>query len=164
MLLVVPSTTYRVGDFLDAARALGVEVVVGGEDAPVLQALMGTRALHIPLLDAEGAGQDWLVKTRRELLEGKGMLVIRHVDALNARQLHALASALGCPLSTPWWRSTTRGPSPRRWRRNAWGCATIRPTPWPPPATSSSCVNASARPRSPSPHSPSWRPTPAPTT
>jgi DNA-binding NtrC family response regulator len=47
------------------------------------------------VLNAEGAGQDWLVKTRRELLEGKGMLVIQHVDALNARQLHALASALG---------------------------------------------------------------------
>jgi sigma-54 dependent transcriptional regulator, acetoin dehydrogenase operon transcriptional activator AcoR len=41
-----------------------------------------------------GPGQDWLVKTRRELLDGKGMLVIRHVDALNARQMHALASAL----------------------------------------------------------------------
>jgi sigma-54 dependent transcriptional regulator, acetoin dehydrogenase operon transcriptional activator AcoR len=41
-----------------------------------------------------GPGQDWLIKTRRELLDGKGMLVIRHVDALNARQMHALASAL----------------------------------------------------------------------
>jgi sigma-54 dependent transcriptional regulator, acetoin dehydrogenase operon transcriptional activator AcoR len=47
------------------------------------------------VLDAEPAGQDWLGKTRRELLDGKGMLVIRHVDALNARQMHALASALG---------------------------------------------------------------------
>ncbi len=44
--------------------------------------------------DAEDASQDWLTETRRELLEGKGMLVIRHVDALNARQTHVLASAL----------------------------------------------------------------------
>src|SRR5271169_4571277 len=47
------------------------------------------------VLDAESAGQDWLVQTRRELLEGNGMLVIRHVDVLNAKQMHALASALG---------------------------------------------------------------------
>jgi transcriptional regulator of acetoin/glycerol metabolism len=46
------------------------------------------------VLDAEGADQDWLTKTRGELLDGVGMLVIRHVDVLNARQLHALASAL----------------------------------------------------------------------
>jgi len=47
------------------------------------------------VLDAEDAGSDWLTKTRRELLDGKGMLVIRHVDALNAKQMHALASSLG---------------------------------------------------------------------
>ncbi|MBV9207491.1 MAG: GAF domain-containing protein [Actinobacteria bacterium] len=46
------------------------------------------------VLDGAQAAQDWPVRTRRELLEGTGMLVIRHVDALNARQLHALASAL----------------------------------------------------------------------
>ena len=46
------------------------------------------------VIDAEGAGQDWLAKTRGELLEGVGMLVIRHADALNAKQVHALASAL----------------------------------------------------------------------
>jgi sigma-54 dependent transcriptional regulator, acetoin dehydrogenase operon transcriptional activator AcoR len=49
-------------------------------------------AFHV--LDAEEAGQDWLATTRRELLDGTGMLVIRHVDALNARQTHVLASAL----------------------------------------------------------------------
>jgi transcriptional regulator of acetoin/glycerol metabolism len=38
--------------------------------------------------------KDWLASARRELLEGAGMLVIRHVDALNARQVHALASVL----------------------------------------------------------------------
>jgi hypothetical protein len=44
--------------------------------------------------DAHSACSDWLVETRRELLEGKGLLVIRHVDRLNARQVHALSSAL----------------------------------------------------------------------
>jgi transcriptional regulator of acetoin/glycerol metabolism len=46
------------------------------------------------VLDAADAGPVWPTKTRCELLEGKGMLVIRHVHVLNARQVHALASAL----------------------------------------------------------------------
>ena len=46
------------------------------------------------VLDAADADQDWLTKARGELLDGAGLLVIRHVDALNARQLHTLASAL----------------------------------------------------------------------
>ena len=44
--------------------------------------------------DARTNSQDWLTDTRRELLDGKGLLVIRYVDALNARQMHVLASAL----------------------------------------------------------------------
>jgi sigma-54 dependent transcriptional regulator, acetoin dehydrogenase operon transcriptional activator AcoR len=52
-------------------------------------------AARFHVLDAEDAGPDWLTETRRELLDGKGMLVIRHVDALNAKQMHALSSALG---------------------------------------------------------------------
>ena len=46
------------------------------------------------VLDAADADQDWLTKARGELLDGAGLLVIRHVDALNARQMHTLASAL----------------------------------------------------------------------
>jgi len=52
-------------------------------------------AFHV--LDANGdpkTGSDWLTKVRGELLDGTGMLVIRHVDALNAKQMHALSSAL----------------------------------------------------------------------
>ena len=37
---------------------------------------------------------DWLTKIRGELADGVGMLVIRHADLLNAKQVHALASAL----------------------------------------------------------------------
>jgi transcriptional regulator of acetoin/glycerol metabolism len=46
------------------------------------------------VLDAGSVGPDWLLKVRHELLEGAGMLVIQHVDALTARQLHGLSSAL----------------------------------------------------------------------
>jgi transcriptional regulator of acetoin/glycerol metabolism len=51
-------------------------------------------AASFHVVDAESAGQEWLTKTRGELLDGTGMLVIRHADALNARQMHALSSAL----------------------------------------------------------------------
>src|SRR6516162_8705778 len=72
------------------------------EGEPGVGKLALARAVHqrrnpaapFHVLDAASAGQDWLGKTRRELLDGKGMLVIRHVDALNAKQMHALASAL----------------------------------------------------------------------
>ncbi|MDR3649204.1 MAG: ATP-grasp domain-containing protein [Acidimicrobiales bacterium] len=57
VLLLVPSATYRARDFLDAARALGVEVVVGTEEAGALRGLMGSRALEVPLDDpGEAAG------------------------------------------------------------------------------------------------------------
>jgi len=55
VLLLVPSTTYRAGDFLDAAAALGADVAIGGEQ---LSALAGTgtgRALEVPLADPDAA-------------------------------------------------------------------------------------------------------------
>ncbi len=36
VLLLVPSASYRAPDFLAAARALGLEVIVGCEETPVL--------------------------------------------------------------------------------------------------------------------------------
>jgi transcriptional regulator of acetoin/glycerol metabolism len=46
------------------------------------------------VLDAAAAGGDWQAQVRRELADCTGMLVIRHVDALTARQVRALTSAL----------------------------------------------------------------------
>ena len=49
------------------------------------------------MLDADDAAldHDWLGRARDELLNGTGLLIIRHVHALNARQVRALAAALG---------------------------------------------------------------------
>jgi sigma-54 dependent transcriptional regulator, acetoin dehydrogenase operon transcriptional activator AcoR len=44
------------------------------------------------VLDAAGGG--WESQLRAELLEGSGMLVIRHIDALNARQVRELGAQL----------------------------------------------------------------------
>jgi transcriptional regulator of acetoin/glycerol metabolism len=65
------------------------------------------RALHqrqnpaapFHVLDCQSASQDWLARARRELLDCEGMHVIRHVDALSARQVHALSGALQEALS-----------------------------------------------------------------
>ena len=48
------------------------------------------------MLDAADAARPGLAGRRRrgELLDGAGRLVIRHVDRLNARRLHALSAAL----------------------------------------------------------------------
>jgi transcriptional regulator with AAA-type ATPase domain len=52
-------------------------------------------AQRFHVIDAAAAvDQDWQVTTRRELLDGVGCLVIRHVDKLSARRLHALSAAL----------------------------------------------------------------------
>ena len=56
-LLLLPTATYRAADFVAAARALGVEVVVASEEAPVLAATMGDRAVTVPLDDPDQAAQ-----------------------------------------------------------------------------------------------------------
>jgi biotin carboxylase len=54
-LLLVPSASYRAPDFIDAAKALGLEVIVGCEEAPVLA---GTGAsVQVPLGDPEAAAE-----------------------------------------------------------------------------------------------------------
>jgi transcriptional regulator of acetoin/glycerol metabolism len=48
------------------------------------------------VLDAADAvhDHDWLTQVRTELLEGTGLLVLRHVHALNSRQVRTLAGSL----------------------------------------------------------------------
>ena len=80
----------------DAADWMTIEGESGVGKLALARAVHQRRNPAAPfhVLDAEDAAQDWLTKARGELLDGAGMLVIRHVDALNARQMHTLASAL----------------------------------------------------------------------
>ena len=55
VLLLLPTATYRAPDFLAAARRLGVEVVVGSEQAQTMAAAMGDRALVLDLGHPEEA-------------------------------------------------------------------------------------------------------------
>lgn len=55
-VVVLPSTTYRAGDFVSAAEALGVDLVVASEQAPPFD--MGDRYLPIDCSDPEAAAED----------------------------------------------------------------------------------------------------------
>ena len=47
VLLLIPTSSYRATDFLEAARRLGVEVVVGSDQRHVLEAFSGGRTLTL---------------------------------------------------------------------------------------------------------------------
>jgi sigma-54 dependent transcriptional regulator, acetoin dehydrogenase operon transcriptional activator AcoR len=73
------------------------------EGEPGVGKLTVVRAVHqrrnaagrFYVLDAaQATDNDWLLRARRELLDGEGALVIRHVDALSAKQLHGLSGAI----------------------------------------------------------------------
>jgi biotin carboxylase len=49
ILLVLPTATYRAGDFVDAAAKVGAEVVVGSEHRQALSDAMGDRAITLTL-------------------------------------------------------------------------------------------------------------------
>jgi sigma-54 dependent transcriptional regulator, acetoin dehydrogenase operon transcriptional activator AcoR len=86
---------------VEAACASGEWLSLEGEPGAGKHALL--RAVHrrrnpagaFHVLDAAEAGDhDWMVRARRELLEGEGSLVIRHVDRLSTVLLQALWIAL----------------------------------------------------------------------
>jgi sigma-54 dependent transcriptional regulator, acetoin dehydrogenase operon transcriptional activator AcoR len=81
----------------ESGEWLALEGEPGVGKLTVLRAVHQRRnaAERFYILDAaEASDADWLPRARRELLDGEGALVIRHVDLLNARQSHTLASAL----------------------------------------------------------------------
>ena len=86
---------------VDAAYQAGEWLALAGEPGvgklAVLRATLQRRnpAGVFRVLDAADAtDQSWQADVRRELLEGEGGLVIRHVERLNARRTHAIAAAM----------------------------------------------------------------------
>jgi biotin carboxylase len=57
VLLLLPSGTYKAPDFLEAARRLGVDVVVASETQQTLADAMGDRALVVDLSDPLGSAK-----------------------------------------------------------------------------------------------------------
>ena len=57
VLLLLPTATYRARDFMDAARALGAEVVVASERRQAMSRSLGDRALVVRLDDPQDAAE-----------------------------------------------------------------------------------------------------------
>jgi len=58
VMLLIPSTSYRASDFLEAAGRLGVEVVVGSDERHPLEDLLPGRQVGLNFIDVEaGTGQ-----------------------------------------------------------------------------------------------------------
>jgi sigma-54 dependent transcriptional regulator, acetoin dehydrogenase operon transcriptional activator AcoR len=87
----------QVETIYDSGEWLALEGEPGVGKLAVVRAVHQRRnaAERFYVLDAADATDaDWLLRARRELLDGDGTLVIRHVDVLTAKQLHALTGAL----------------------------------------------------------------------
>ena len=75
VLLLLPSATYRAPDFLDAARALDVEVVVASEQRQTLAGAMGDRD--------QGVEKDrWVVELIAEPLDAKAHALLEDSDVV----------------------------------------------------------------------------------
>ena len=68
-LLLMPGATYRAPDFIEAARRLGVEVVVGSEQRQPLAELMEGRTLIVDLADPERGAEQVAEFARRHPLD-----------------------------------------------------------------------------------------------
>ena len=87
----------QVDSIYSAGEWLALEGEPGVGKLALLRAVHQRRnpARRFHVIDAAAAvDTEWQVMARRELLDGAGCLVIRHVDRLNARRLHALSAAL----------------------------------------------------------------------
>ena len=88
---------HHVEEVYESGEWLALEGEPGVGKLAVLRAVHQRRnpAGRFHVLDAaDAAGQDWQVTARRELLDGDGCLIIRHVDRLGPRRLHVLSAAL----------------------------------------------------------------------
>jgi sigma-54 dependent transcriptional regulator, acetoin dehydrogenase operon transcriptional activator AcoR len=88
---------HQVEAVYDSGDWLALEGEPGAGKLAVVRAVHQRRnpAGRFHVLDAADAvKQNWPVTVRRELLDGSGCLVIRHVDRLGPKRLHALSAAL----------------------------------------------------------------------
>jgi transcriptional regulator of acetoin/glycerol metabolism len=101
---------HQVETAYDSGEWLAVEGDSGVGKLAVVRAVHQRRhpASHFYVLDAADAtGQTWLADVRRELLEGEGVLVVRHVDRLSAGRLHALSAVLRAARGADHWVAVT---------------------------------------------------------
>ena len=96
VLLLLPTTTYRTKDFLEAADNLGVEVVVGSEEPSTLESLKPDRLVTLDFLDPEAAAA-----RARKFHDRFPIDAVVPVDEETAVAAASIAAALGFPHNAP---------------------------------------------------------------
>ncbi|HEX2027318.1 MAG TPA: ATP-grasp domain-containing protein, partial [Nitriliruptorales bacterium] len=103
ILLLLPTSTYRASDFIDAAGALGAEVVVASDRRQAMARSMGARALRVDLRRPERAAAAIMAHARQ--LPFDAVIAVDDEGVLAA----ALASEqLGLPHNPPTAVARTR--------------------------------------------------------
>jgi biotin carboxylase len=101
VLVVLPTSSYRTGDFLDAARALGVELAVASEEVPPLD--LGDRYVRVDLDDPHGSALSIVALADHTPIDA----VVAVDDAGVEMAAHA-SRALGLPSHPPEAAAATR--------------------------------------------------------
>ena len=96
VLLLLPTTTYRTPDFLDAARRLGVDVTVASDEPSTLEALNPAGLLALDFRDPEGAARSAI-----EFSRVHPIAAVVGVDEETAVVAAAISKALGLPSNSP---------------------------------------------------------------
>lgn len=105
----MPTSTYRAPDFVAAARELGIELVVGADDAPVLGD--GDRMVAVPLSDVPAA-----LETIDALDRRRGVDAVVAVDDRGIVVAAEAGARLGFPHSPPDAVAATRDKAEMRRR------------------------------------------------
>ncbi|MDQ3765864.1 MAG: biotin carboxylase, partial [Actinomycetota bacterium] len=69
VLLLLPTETYRASDFLEAAGALGAEVVVATDRRLAISSVLGDRAVSLNLNEPEASARKIVELARRDPLD-----------------------------------------------------------------------------------------------
>ncbi|HUZ09159.1 MAG TPA: ATP-grasp domain-containing protein [Acidimicrobiales bacterium] len=114
ILLLLPTATYRASDFLAAAAALQVDVVIGSEHRQALARDMGDRALVVPMAAVDAAVQAIAALHARSPIDA-----VVAVDDQGVVVAAAAAERLGLPGNPPDAVAATRDKAAMRERLGA---------------------------------------------
>jgi biotin carboxylase len=121
VLLLLPTTTYRAPDFLEAAGNLGVDVTVASEEPSTLESVNPEGLLALDFRDPEVAARRVVEFARRHPIEA-----VIGVDEDTAIVAAAIAKALGLPSNPPEAAAAARDKSVLRRRLSASGVPSPR--------------------------------------
>ena len=100
-VVILPSSTYRAKDFLDAAEALGIDLVVASEQPPPLS--MGDRYVEIDCSDPEKAAEaianlgDIVAIDGVVAADDQGVMVAAHANTLLGLRGNPVDAAAATP-------------------------------------------------------------------